>query len=58
MGNQEIKTSNITKSEIIDGLSLRITTPSCACVPVLEVEQDVPLSGISLDSTLFDRVSV
>ena len=30
MGNRDIKTSNETKEEIVEGLSLRVTTPSRA----------------------------
>ena len=32
MGNQEIKTSNKTKEEIVEGLSLRVTTSSRAYI--------------------------
>ena len=49
MGNQEIKTSNNTKEEIVEGFSLRITTPSRACEPVLEVETDLADSGAQLE---------
>ena len=45
MGNQEIKTSNKTKEEIVEGVSLRVTTLSRACEPVLEVETDLADSG-------------
>ena len=45
MGNREIKTSNETKENIVEGLSLRVTTPSGACEPVLEVETDLAESG-------------
>ena len=45
MGNLEIKTSNKTKEEIVEGFSLRVTTPSRACEPVLEVETDLADSG-------------
>ena len=45
MGNREIKTSNTTKEEIVAGVSLRVTTPSCACEQVLEVETDLADSG-------------
>ena len=45
MGNREIKTSNKTKEEIVEGISLRGTTPSGACEPVLEVETDLADSG-------------
>ena len=41
VGNWEIKTSNKTKEEIVDGCSLRVTTPSRACEPVLDVETDL-----------------
>ena len=30
VGNRDIKTSNETKEEIVEGLSLRVTTPSRA----------------------------
>ena len=45
MGNHEFKTSNKTKEEIVEGVSLRVTTPSCACEQVLEVETDWADSG-------------
>ena len=46
MGNREIKTSNKTKEEeIVEGFSVRVTTPSGACEPVLEVETDLADSG-------------
>ena len=45
MENREIKTSNKTWEEIVEGFSLRVTTPSRACVPVLEVETDLADSG-------------
>ena len=45
MGNWEIKPSNKTKEEIVEGVSLRVTTPSCACEQVLEVETDLADSG-------------
>ena len=45
MGNREIKISNKTKEEIAEGFSLRVTTPSRACKPVLEVETDLEGSG-------------
>ena len=45
MGNWKIKTRNKTKEEIVEGLSLRVTNPSCACEPVLEVETDLADSG-------------
>ena len=41
MGNQEIRPSNKTKKEIVEGFSLRFNTPSRACEPVLEVETDL-----------------
>ena len=40
MGNREIKTSNKTKEEIVEGFCIRVTTPSRACDPVLEVVTD------------------
>ena len=45
MGNREIMTSNKTKENIEEGFSLRVTTPSRACEPVLEVETDLADSG-------------
>ena len=45
VGNWEIKTSNKTKEEIVEGFSLSVTTPSRACEPVLEVETDLADSG-------------
>ena len=39
VGNREIKPSNKTKEEIVEGFSLRLITPSRACESVLEVEQ-------------------
>ena len=41
MGNREIKPSNKTKKDIVEGFSLRLNTPSRACEPVLEVETDL-----------------
>ena len=41
MGNREIKPSNKTKEEIVEGFSLRLITLSRACEPVLEVETDL-----------------
>ena len=41
MGNRE----NKTKEEIVEGFSLRLITPPCACEPVLEVETDLADSG-------------
>ena len=40
VGSQEIKTSNKTKECIVEGFSLRVTTPSRVCELVLEVETD------------------
>ena len=50
MGNREFKTNNKTKEEIVEGFSLRVTTPSCACEPVLEVETDLADSGAQSES--------
>ena len=50
MGNLEIKTSNKTKEEIVEGFSLRVATPSRACEPVLEVEIDLADSGVQSGS--------
>ena len=46
-GIQEIKTSHQTKRTIAEGhrLPIRVTPPSSACEPVLEVETDVADSG-------------
>ena len=41
MGNWEIKPSNKTKEEIVEGFFLRFITPSAACEPVQEVETDL-----------------
>ena len=41
MGKREIKPSNKTKEEKVEGFSLRLITPSRACEPVLEVETDL-----------------
>ena len=49
-GTREIKTSNKTKEGIAEGGRLRVTTPSCACEPVPEVETDVAGSGAQLGS--------
>ena len=45
MGNREIKPSNKTKEEIVEGYSLRLITLS-----VLEVETDLADSGAQLGS--------
>ena len=45
MGDREIKPSNKTKEEIVEGFSLRLITPPRACEPVLEVETDLADSG-------------
>ena len=45
MGNQEIKPTNKTKEEIVEGFSPRLITPSRACEAVLEVETDLADSG-------------
>ena len=45
VGNREIKTSYKIKEEIEEGFSLRVTTPSCACEPVQEVETYLADSG-------------
>ena len=41
MGNLDIKPSNKTKEEIVEGFSLRLIILSRACEPVLEVETDL-----------------
>ena len=45
MGNLEIKPSNKTKEEMVEGFSLRLITPSRACEPVVKVETDLVDSG-------------
>ena len=45
MGNREIKPSNKTMEEIVEGFSLRLINPPCACEPVQEVETDLADSG-------------
>ena len=45
MGNREIKPSNKTKEEIVEGFSLRLITLPRACEPVLVVETDLADSG-------------
>ena len=45
MGNREIKPSNKTKEEIVEGFSLNLITPPRAFEPVLEVETDLADSG-------------
>ena len=41
VGSREIKTSNKTKEYIVEGFSLRVTTPSRVCELVLEVETNL-----------------
>ena len=41
VGNREIKPSNKTKEDIVEGFSLRLIAPSRSCEPVLEVETDL-----------------
>ena len=50
MGNREIKTSNKTKEEIVEGVSLIVNTPSRACEPVLEEEAGLADAGAQLGS--------
>ena len=45
VGNREVKPSNKTKEEVVEGFSPKLITPPCACVPVLEVETDLADSG-------------
>ena len=46
MGNWDIKTSNETKEEVVEGLSLRVTTPSRAYIRASpEVETNLADSG-------------
>ena len=51
-GTREIKTSNKTKKGIAEGSRFRVTTPSCTCEPVPEVETDVADSGSVSNSWL------
>ena len=53
VGNREIKTSNKTKEEIVDGFSLRVTTPSRACEPVLKVKTVFASKGYPFNN-IFD----
>ena len=39
MGNREIKPSNKTKEEIVEGFCLRLIIPSCACEQSLKLKQ-------------------
>ena len=48
MGNRQIKTSNKTKKESVEGFSLRVISPPRACEPVLEMETDLADSGAQL----------
>ena len=48
--NREIKTSNKTKEGTAEGGRLSVTTLSCACESVPEVETDVADSGAQLGS--------
>ena len=50
VGNREIKPSNKSKEEIVQGFSLRLITPQRACEPVLEVETDLADSGVQSGS--------
>ena len=45
MGKREIKPSNKTKEEIVEGFPLRLITTSRACELALEVETDLADSG-------------
>ena len=45
VGNREIKLSNKTKEEIVEGFSLRLITLSRACEQSLEIETDLADSG-------------
>ena len=45
VGNREIKPSNKTKEEIVEGFSLRLITPPHTFESVLEVETDLADSG-------------
>ena len=45
MGNRKIKTSNLTKKDIVEGFSQRVTILPRPCEPVLEVETDLVDSG-------------
>ena len=50
MWNWEIKASNKTKEEIVEGFSLRVITPSRTCEPDLEVETGLADSGAQSES--------
>ena len=50
VGNREIKPSNKTKEEIVEGFSLRLITSPRACEPVLEAETDLAESGVQSGS--------
>ena len=52
MGNREIKTSNKTKEEIEEGFSLRVTTPSRASEPDLDLAGSRTQSGSVSNSWL------
>ena len=56
MGNRDIKTSNKTKEEIVEGFSLKVTTPSRACEAVPEVETNLAESGAQLGSVSDSRL--
>ena len=45
MGTWEVKTSNKTKEELVEGFPLIVTSPLPAYEPVLEVETDLADSG-------------
>ena len=45
MENRDIKPSNKTMEEIVEGFSLRLITPPRACEPIQEVETDLADSG-------------
>ena len=52
MGNREIKPSNKTKEEIVEGFSLRLITPPRAFEPVLEVETDLQILEHNQDQSV------
>ena len=58
MGNLDFKTSNKTKEEILEGFSLRVTTLSRACEPVLEVETDLADPGAQSESVSNSRLLI
>ena len=54
MWNREIKPSNKTKEERVEGFSLILITPPRTCEPVLDVETDLADSGAQSGSVSGD----